>query len=170
MHKKLDIHKNLHILVVHDKNKNIFIAHCLDMDIASQSKTQQEAVSELKRLIYTQIEYCVENDILDTLFRPAPKEYWDIYYRSQATGILNQLSLQKNKHTIKDVESDKLLGFLLKNFIGNKQNQFTQWYKLDRLIKNQDKQGEFTEYHTLDKSLGHSRKRMPTQIQNPTPC
>lgn len=111
MDKKLDIHKNLHILVVHDKSKNIFIAHCLDMDIASQGKTQQEAVSELKKLIYTQIEYCVENDILDTLFRPAPKEYWDIYYRSQATGILNQLSLQKNKHVIKDIVSHLELAY-----------------------------------------------------------
>ncbi len=107
----MNSHKNLHILVVHDKEKNVLLAHCLDMDIVSQGKTQDEAISELKELIYTQIEYCLGNDMLDSLFRPAPKEYWDMYYRSQATQVLNQLSLQKNKHTIKDIVSHLELAY-----------------------------------------------------------
>jgi predicted RNase H-like HicB family nuclease len=77
MIKKLNINKNLHILIIEDKDKNIFLAHCLDMDIVSQGKTPKEALSELKELIQLQIEYCLENDMLDNLFRPASKEYWD---------------------------------------------------------------------------------------------
>jgi len=42
--------------------------------------------------------------MLDTLFRPAPKEYWDMFYRSQATRAINQLSLH-NKHAVKDLIS-----------------------------------------------------------------
>jgi hypothetical protein len=74
------------------------------MDIASQGKTQKEVVSELLELIQTQIEYCLENNMLDNLFRPAPKEYWDMYYRSQATKVINQISLY-NKHIIKSLTS-----------------------------------------------------------------
>lgn len=111
MDKKVNIQKNLHALVIHDKEKKTFLAHCLDMDIVAQAKTQEEAVSELKELISTQIEYCLENDMLDTLFRPAPKEYWDTYHRSQATVVLNQLFLQKNKHAIKDLVSHLELAY-----------------------------------------------------------
>ena len=96
--------KNLHILIIEDKEKKVFLAHCLDIDIVSQGATQKDAISELLKLIHTQIEYCLENDMLDNLFRPAPKEYWDMYYRSQATKIINKLSLH-NKHVIKDLTS-----------------------------------------------------------------
>lgn len=102
MIKKLNIDKNLHILLIENKDKNTFIAHCLDMNIAAQGKTADEAVVELKELLVVQMEYCLENDMLGTLFRPAPKIYWDMYYRSQANRVINQLSLH-NKHIIKDL-------------------------------------------------------------------
>lgn len=102
MIKKFNIDKNLHILLIEDKEKKNFLAHCLDMNIAAQGKTVDEAVSELKELIVVQMEYCLENDMLDNLFRPSPKVYWDIYYRSQANRVVNQLSLH-NKHIIKDL-------------------------------------------------------------------
>lgn len=98
----MNIHKNLHILVIDDKDKKVFLAHCLDMDIVTQGKTASDSIVELKELVVTQIEYCLENDMLDSLFRPAPKEYWDTYYRSQANRVINQLSLH-NKHIIKDL-------------------------------------------------------------------
>jgi len=100
--KKLNIDKNLHILLIEDKEKSGFLAHCLDMNIAARGKSAASAISELKELITVQMEYCLENDMLDTLFRPAPKAYWDMYYRSQANRAINQLSLH-NKHIIKDL-------------------------------------------------------------------
>ncbi len=75
MNRKSAIAKNLHILIIEDKGKKCFLAHCLDMDIAAQGRSEKEALSELKELIQTQIEYCLENDMLDSLFRTAPKEY-----------------------------------------------------------------------------------------------
>jgi predicted RNase H-like HicB family nuclease len=98
----MNIDKNLHVLLIEDKDKKLFFAHCLDMNIASQGKTADEAVAELKELIVVQIEYCLEHDMLDTLFRLAPKAYRDMYYRSQANRVVNQLSLH-NKHIIKDL-------------------------------------------------------------------
>lgn len=104
MLKALNLHENLHILVVHDKEKGIYLAHCLDMDIVSQGTTSAEAVSSLKELIVTQIEYCLENEMLDTLFRQAPKGYWDMFYRTQAGKMLRRLSLRKSR-TIKSLTS-----------------------------------------------------------------
>lgn len=98
----MNAQKNLHILIVEDKDKKIFLAHCLDLDIVAQAKTQSEVVSELKELVKTQVEYCLQNDMLNSLFRPAPKAYWDIYYRSQANKVLTQLSL-RNKYIINDL-------------------------------------------------------------------
>lgn len=105
MIKKVETNNNLHILVVEDKEKKVFLAHCLDMDIAAQGKTEKEAIGELQDLIQTQIEHCLQNDMLDSLFRPAPKEYWDTYHRSQAAKIVNQLSLH-DKQVIKNLTSN----------------------------------------------------------------
>lgn len=103
MLKKLNVEKKLHILVTKDPHKEIFTAHCLDMDIAAQGKTSAEAVAELKELIAVQADYCFEQDILNTLFRPAPKVYWDMFYRSQANDVLNELSLHNPQSVIKDL-------------------------------------------------------------------
>ena len=97
MLKRPDIRENLHILIIEDKGKKVFLAHCLDMDIAAQGKTDAEALAALKELIATQIEYCLDNDMLDTLFRLAPKGNWDMFYRAHAGRILSKLSLNKNR-------------------------------------------------------------------------
>lgn len=102
MLRKLHVDKNLHILVVEDKEENVFLAHCLDLDIVGQGRTAKEAVLELTELVETQLEYCLENDMLDTAFRPAPKESWDMFYRAQAAKIINQISLRR-KNFIKNL-------------------------------------------------------------------
>jgi len=111
MLKKMRIEKKLHILVTNDPAKNIYAAHCLDMDIAAQGKTSAEAVSELKELIAVQADYCFEQDMLDTLFRPAPKIYWDMFYRSQANEILNELSLHNKQTVIKNLTQNLELAY-----------------------------------------------------------
>ncbi|HLD69820.1 MAG TPA: hypothetical protein VJA17_03555 [Candidatus Omnitrophota bacterium] len=95
MLKKLNINKPLHILIVEDKKENVFIAHCLDMDIAAQGKSEKEAVEELKFLIKTQLEYCLENDMLDTAFHSAPKEYWDQFYSGSQKEFVSMIENHK---------------------------------------------------------------------------
>ena len=85
MKRQLQIHQNLHVLICEDKEG--IVAHCLEMDICGQGNTKKEAVNDLIGAIRTQIDYCVENDMVDTIFRPAPKEYWDKFYNSQIIGL-----------------------------------------------------------------------------------
>jgi len=95
MLKKLNGQHNFHILIVSDKRNKTFIAHCLDMDIVAQAKTRNEAIEQLKALVETQLEYCLENDMLETAFRPAPKAYWDKFYANQQKDMISQLSSHK---------------------------------------------------------------------------
>ncbi len=92
-----------------DKKIRGFVAHCLDMDIAAQGKTQSEALEELKHLIQSQLEYCLENKMLETVFRPAPKEYWDRFYSSRQRNIIQQLS--KRKVLIRELTSNFELSY-----------------------------------------------------------
>ena len=94
MLKKLNINKQLHILIVQDKEE-VIVAHCLDMDIVAQGRTEKAAVEELKALIQTQLEYCLENDMLETAFRPAPREYWDQFYSGHQRELVSLLGKQK---------------------------------------------------------------------------
>ena len=73
------------------------------MDIAAQGKTAKEAVSELKELMQAQIKYCLENNMLNTLFRSAPKKYWDKFYSSRQKNIIQQLP--QNKRLAKELTS-----------------------------------------------------------------
>lgn len=108
MEPKARMDMNLHCLIV--KEGKWIIAHCLDMDIAAQGKTEKEALKNLVELIQVQIEYAIKNDIIDTIFRPAPKEYWDMLYRSVATQVKNRLSLHP-RTTLKNIVSSLELAY-----------------------------------------------------------
>ena len=81
---------NLNVLVYRDTN--MFIAHCLELDIVAQGITPDDAKRELAESIQDQIQFCVENDTEHvSLFRPAPERFWkiltDLRYR-HARAIL----------------------------------------------------------------------------------
>ena len=103
MIKRRQMKQNLHILISQQKKEKIYIAHCLDMDIAAQGTTEQEAVNELRGLIQTQLEYCLEDNMLNTIFRPAPKAYWDKFYASQQEHLIRNLS--RHKTPIQEITS-----------------------------------------------------------------
>lgn len=75
----------LHLNVLVGRNEDgIFTAHCLELDIVAGGDTPELAFEELKNLIDVQIRTCIENDDLENLFFPAPKEYWNILARIKA--------------------------------------------------------------------------------------
>ena len=76
----LNVKQRLHILVDYYKEDRRWCAHCLDMHVTADGKTKEDAVKTLFELIQTQIEYCVEHKMLDSIFSPAPKEYWEMIF------------------------------------------------------------------------------------------
>jgi predicted RNase H-like HicB family nuclease len=62
------------------KEMDLFVAHCLELDIVATGKTLDEAKGDLKDLIEAQVECAFANNNLDNLFRPAPSEAWREFY------------------------------------------------------------------------------------------
>jgi hypothetical protein len=61
---------------------NMFIAHCLELDIVTTAKTMKQAKEDIDSLISAQILFAVENDNLDNLFHPAPLGAWADFFKS----------------------------------------------------------------------------------------
>ena len=57
----------------------MWIAHCLQMDIAAEGKSPQEAAQSLMGLVDCQVEDAVECGNVDSLFQPAPAELWRLF-------------------------------------------------------------------------------------------
>ena len=58
------------------KEDDLYIAHCLELDIVAANTTVARAKKDLIDLIGTQLSYAFSNDNLDNLFHPAPPEVW----------------------------------------------------------------------------------------------
>ncbi len=74
-----------HILV-HKQDNDVYIAHCLELDLVAEADTAETACDELQDIIDTQIRTCIENDNLENLFFPAPPEVWAKFGRAQVEG------------------------------------------------------------------------------------
>ncbi len=73
------------------KDNNWYIAHCLELDLAAQGRSPQGARNTLADMIRDQVQFAVENDMMDSLFRPAPEKYWRQYHK---------ITAQKTKESI----------------------------------------------------------------------
>lgn len=59
---------------------DIFVAHCLELDIVATGTTPDQARSELNDLIIAQVDYAFSNDNLEHLYHPAPAHVWKEYF------------------------------------------------------------------------------------------
>ena len=65
----------LHILL--EKEKDKFIAHCLEFDIVTEGSSLEDAEESIIDAINEYITYAIENNLLNQIYRPAPKEIWE---------------------------------------------------------------------------------------------
>ena len=64
-------------------NLGVWVAHCLELDLVAVAPSRQEAEEDLQSIIRAQIEYCINNDNMENLFRSAPQELWDEFYGTE---------------------------------------------------------------------------------------
>lgn len=62
------------------KEDDLFIAHCLELDIVATADSPERAQKDLVALICTQIDYAFSNDNLKYLYHPAPPEVWKEFF------------------------------------------------------------------------------------------
>jgi predicted RNase H-like HicB family nuclease len=65
----------------------VWIAHCLELDIVSEGKTVDAAVSGLVSLCDLQIKTAMEAGDLGSIFRPAPPEIWQMFSTAETKSV-----------------------------------------------------------------------------------
>uniref|UniRef100_A0A7C2NWN1 Uncharacterized protein n=1 Tax=Schlesneria paludicola TaxID=360056 RepID=A0A7C2NWN1_9PLAN len=55
-------------------------AHCLELDIVAEGRDRIEAVNSVVDLCEFQIATALRNNDLESIFRPAPAQYWSLFY------------------------------------------------------------------------------------------
>jgi hypothetical protein len=59
------------------KEESIWVAHCLELDLVTESLSLEEVERDIVAIIKKQVSYCIANNNMENLFRSAPKEVWD---------------------------------------------------------------------------------------------
>lgn len=72
----------------------IHVAHCLELDIVATADSIKKVKRDIASLIIAQINYAFNNNNLENLFHPAPKEVWEEFFSIREKAI-------KEKHRIK---------------------------------------------------------------------
>src|SRR4030042_6294185 len=78
MGKKTEMSMVFNILA--KKTADIWIAHCLELDIVATSASLETLKEDIKDLILTQVDYAFSNDNLESLYHPAPSAIWKEFY------------------------------------------------------------------------------------------
>lgn len=99
---------DLHILIY--KEENLYVAHCLELDIVGSGTTQENALKEMRELVVAQITFHFEHKIEDKLFHPAPAEYWNKWLRAVPYPC-QEKSLHEKVESLKcaTIEEDNLV-------------------------------------------------------------
>lgn len=66
-----------HIFADQDEETGLFFSVCLELNIVTQGKTPEEAKAGLQDAVEMYVESVMEERDYSSLFRPAPKEYWE---------------------------------------------------------------------------------------------
>lgn len=58
----------------------LWIAHCLELDIVASGKTREQVQEEMVDLILAQIRYALDNNNMEHLYHAAPASVWMEYF------------------------------------------------------------------------------------------
>jgi len=70
-------------VLVERQEDGSFLAHCAELDLVAEASSTDEACADLLNIIDVQIRTCLENDNLENLYFPAPREVWQKLGRAQ---------------------------------------------------------------------------------------
>jgi len=74
-------HVAMTVNVLIKKEAEMWVAHCLELDIVATAPTEQEVEADILDLISAQVDYAFSHGNLDHLFHPAPAQVWEEFYR-----------------------------------------------------------------------------------------
>jgi hypothetical protein len=59
---------------------DLYVAHCLELDIVATGSTLRQVKDDMKGLISTQVDYAFAHNNLRNLYRPAPPKVWKEFF------------------------------------------------------------------------------------------
>lgn len=85
------------------KKEDLFVGHCLELDIVATASTLAAVKKDLIDLIMAQVDYAFSNDNLDNLYHPAPAEVWELFYacKTQTEKRMRLQSAFQKKKSLK---------------------------------------------------------------------
>ena len=93
------------------EERGTYEAHCLELDIVVTANSLSQAKHDIIDLIQAQLSFAFSNDNLDHLYRPAPPEVWEEFYRCEKQ--------EQERHRIGKSEREGLQGFVPPWIIAN---------------------------------------------------
>lgn len=81
------------------KEDNLYIAHCLELDIVTASDDVDKLKDDIIDLLTAQLDYAFNNDNIENLYKPAPLEVWREYFKCEKAVEI--------KHKIKPKTANK---------------------------------------------------------------
>jgi len=84
---------DLHILI--EKEGDLYSVLCLELNVASQGETLEEARKNIREAIEIYLEDVYESDEKEFIPRPAPVEEWIKYFKQKAQEIRDRI-LEEN--------------------------------------------------------------------------
>lgn len=88
----------LSIHVLGYREDDLYVAHCLEFDIVSDGKTEQEACQNCIECVQHYIEFCVDEGSFENAINSAPREYWQMFF-SKGRSPRESKVLQKELST-----------------------------------------------------------------------
>lgn len=86
----------LHNLI--ERDGDLYAAICLELDVASQGETPEEAESNLKEAVELYLESAYEDgDEKDFIPRPAPPELWIRFFEKEEARLREELKSNLEK-------------------------------------------------------------------------
>lgn len=59
------------------KEEDLFVAHCLEMDIVGSGNSPEKAIDQMQELLEAQFDLSIKNNL--EIIHPAPEGYWSSF-------------------------------------------------------------------------------------------
>ena len=73
----------IELRVITYPEEGFWLAHCLELDIVAEGKSPKKAVRDLIDICLLQVKTAIEENDLVSIFRPAPAEYWKMFFSAK---------------------------------------------------------------------------------------
>lgn len=90
--------------VIYREEKH-WIAHCLELDVVAEGKSQGQALSDLIDLCDFQIRVALEESDLESIFRPAPPQAWKMFTMGESIRLpRKKAAMQVHRFEARELE------------------------------------------------------------------